>query len=189
VSRANIHRTQFWFLHYFLLHAVFVSHDDIPCTFHSTHCTMPKFSTPPLRTNILRSTNTAHTTRTIIMCVTPHNAKFSTRTHTPTFFRATPKFSARTRTPTYFCAVPQFSACTRTPTFFLVVPNFSAHSHTPTFFCAAPKFSAHTSTPTFFRRVSNFYISQDFTVHHAFLVYPPAHIHFYAHQFFVNSTT
>jgi hypothetical protein len=94
----------FWFLHYYLLRTVFVSHADIPHTFHSTRCTMPKFSTPPPRTNTLRapltklsrdniyphcartnqtplrSANTAHTTHTIIMCV--HTAHLIMCTHT-----------------------------------------------------------------------------------------------------------
>jgi hypothetical protein len=92
-------------------------------------------------------------------------------TQTPTFFRAAPKFSARTRTPTFFCTVPKFSVRTSTPMFFR----------------AMPKFSVGTNTPMFFRATPNFYISQLFNAHHAFLVRPPAHIHFYAHQFLVNS--
>jgi hypothetical protein len=90
-------------------------------------------------------------------------------------------------TPTFFHAAPKFSAHTRTPTFFRAVPKFSAHTRTLTFFRAVPKFSAHTSTPTFFRAVPNFTYHKLFTAHHAFLVRPPVHIHFYAHQFLVNS--
>jgi hypothetical protein len=35
--------------------------------------------------------------------------------------------------------------------------------------------------------VPNFSYHNLFTGHHAFLVHPPGHIHFYAHQFLVNS--
>jgi hypothetical protein len=48
-------------------------------------------------------------------------------------------------------------------------------------------FSMRTRTLTFFRTLPNSYLSQVFTVQHAFLVCPPAHIPFYAHQFLVNS--
>jgi hypothetical protein len=221
---------------------IFVSHTDIPHTFHSTCCTMPNFSMPPPHTNTLhapltklsrdniyphctrtnqtplRSANTVHTTHAIIMCVhttctllcicTLCNAKFSAHPHTnmhqnlvrvhhtPTFFRAVPKFSARTRTPTFFHTVPKFSAHTHTPTFFRAVPKFSARTHTPTFFRVVPKFSARTRTPTFFHAAPKFSACTSmpiflhitsFLLHHAFLVRPPAHIHFYAHQFLVNS--
>jgi hypothetical protein len=71
----------------------FVSHTNIPHAFHSTRCTMPKFSTPPLRNNTLRVpltklsrdniyphcartnkiplryVNIAHTTCAIFLCV------------------------------------------------------------------------------------------------------------------------
>jgi hypothetical protein len=93
VSRTNIHRAEFWFLHYYLLCTIFVSRMGIPCTFHSTRCTMPKFSMPPPCTNTLctpltklsrdniypycactdetpiRFANTTHTMDAIIMCV------------------------------------------------------------------------------------------------------------------------
>jgi hypothetical protein len=196
---ANIHRTQFWFLHYYLLHKIFVSRPDILRAFYSTCCTMTKFSTLPSHTNTLRApltkllydniflyctctnqtplryTNTAHTTRAIIMCVhtvhtllyicTPCNAKFNTCTHTPTlicvapkfnartytpiFFHAAPKFSARTRTQKIFRAVPKFSTCTNTLIFFHVAPNFSARACMPIFFCVMPKFSAPSCVDSF----------------------------------------
>jgi hypothetical protein len=91
--------------------------------------------------------------------------------HTPTFFRVVLKLSAHTSMPTFFCVVPKFSAC----------------NSTPTFFRAVPKFSVHTSTPIFFPTVSKFTYHKLFTMHHAFLVRPHAHIHVYAHQFLVNS--
>ena len=63
--------------------------------------------------------------------------------------------------------------CTPTCQYFLwittlhcIAPNFSTHSHTPLF-------STH----------HNFFIA-----HHSFLVCTPAHIHFYVHQFLMNST-
>jgi hypothetical protein len=92
-----------------------------------------------------------------------------------------------TRTPTFFRAVPKFSARTKKPLFFYAVPKFSAHTRTLTFFCAAPKFSARTNMPIYFRAVPNFTYLKIFTVHHAFLVHPPVHIHLYAHQILVNS--
>jgi hypothetical protein len=169
------------------MHAIFVSYVDILHAFHSIRCTMPKFIMPPLHTTMLhapltklshdniyphracikktpmRSTNTMHTTCTIIMFVhsactllcicTQHNAKFSVQTHTPTFFRVEKKFSARTYTQTYFCATPKFSVHTCTPTFFRAAEKFSACNWTPTFFCAVPN-----------------------------LVHAPAHQHFYISQ-------
>jgi hypothetical protein len=60
--RAPISTTQFWFLHYSLLHAIFVSCTDIPHTFHSMHCTMPEFSM------LQPHTNTLHTPLTKLSC-------------------------------------------------------------------------------------------------------------------------
>jgi len=89
----NIHGAIFLFLHHYMLRTVFVTQADIPRTFHSTRCTMSKFSTPPqctntlhvpltklLRDNIyphcvctnkipLHPVNTVHITRAIIMHV------------------------------------------------------------------------------------------------------------------------
>jgi hypothetical protein len=53
VSCAHIHRAKFWFLHYYLLRAIFVSSVDFSCAFHSTCCTMPKFSMPSPHTTTL----------------------------------------------------------------------------------------------------------------------------------------
>jgi hypothetical protein len=77
------------------------------------------------------------------------------------------------RTPIFFRAEPNFSVCTRKPIFF----------HTMSFFTAQCQILACAPARQYF--------SQDhklFTAHHAFLVCPPTHIHFYAHQFLVNST-
>jgi hypothetical protein len=82
----------------------------------------------------------------------------------------------------------KFIAWSCTPTFFRATLKFSPHTRTLTFFRAAPKFSAHTSTPIPFRAVLNFTYHKIFTAHHAFLVCPRMYIHFYAHQFLVNST-
>jgi hypothetical protein len=242
VSCSNIHYTQFWFFHYYLLHTIFVSQVDIACTLHSMCCTMPKFSMPhdaPTTTlschnlyshyvctkNIsLHFANIAHPMPSIIMylhtmhnllCLcTPHNAKFSVRTCTSTFFHVVPKFSTCTRTQTFFCAVPKFSARTHTPTFFCVVPKFSARTCTPDCLHAAPKFNAYTRMPTFFREMPKFtaHISTPiFSTRHQNLVCTPerqyfphytkfyssqnfhcasfifsVHIHFYAHRFLLN---
>jgi hypothetical protein len=237
MSHANIHRTHFWFLHYYLLRVISISLVDILHTFHSMCCTMLRFSTPPPHTNTLRTpltklsrdnicphcthTNQTHlcfanivhmmhaiishvyTTSTLLCICTLHNAKFSACTRTRTFFRATPNVNACTCTSIFFCVAPKFWAHTNTLTFFHAIPKVSVCTRTPTFFHAMPKFSAHTSTPIFSLRRQNlararahqyffvhcpiFTYHKLFTAHHAFLVRPPAHIHFYAHQFLVNS--
>jgi hypothetical protein len=87
----------------------------------------------------------------------------------------------------FFHAVSKFNAHTLTLTFFYVAPKFSAHTCTLTFFRAAPKFRACTSMPISFHIVPNFTYQKIFTIHHAFLVRSPVDIHFYAHQFLVNS--
>jgi hypothetical protein len=105
----------------------------------------------------------------------------------------------------YFC-MPNFSAHTRTPIFFAQCHSAPAHPARQYFFpampvqrqilaraparqyffaqCSAcmPNFSACVPARQYFSTYHNI-----FTVHHAFLVCPPAHIHFYAHQFLVNS--
>jgi hypothetical protein len=144
-------------LEQYLLCTFFVSRGDIPRAFHSMHYTMPKFNTPPPRTNTLRapltklsrdniypycactnqtplrSTNNVHTTHAIIMCVhTVRTLLCVCRPHNA-------KFSVCTRTPTFFRAMPKFRARTITPTFFHAVPKFSARNSTPTFFHVTPK--------------------------------------------------
>jgi hypothetical protein len=180
LSHANTHRVQFWFLHYYLLHAVFVSCSNIPCTFHYMHCTMPKFSISPLCTNTLhapltkllhdniyphctctnqtplRSTNTTHTMHAIIMCV--HTAHTLLCVCTP----CNAKFNVHTCTPIFFHAAPNFSARSHTPIFFHAVPKFITRTSTPLFFHVVPNFSARTSMPTFFPVEPNFYISHAF---------------------------
>jgi hypothetical protein len=163
VSHTNIHRVQFWFLHYYLLRAIFVSRVDISCAFHSTHCTMPEFSTPPLRTNTLCLPLTklshdniyphcAHTNQTPLLCqYWAHHACHYYVCCTP----CTPYYAYAHRT------MLIFSVCTRTPTFFMCAPNFSTHTRRQ-HFSVQPKFSARTSTPIFFRAMPNFYISQAF---------------------------
>jgi hypothetical protein len=126
----------------------------------------------------------AHNMRQYYACITqyaPCNAIFSTYNRTPIFFCATPNFSVCTRTPIFFRSVPNFSAYTSMPIFCRATPNFSVCTRMPIFFHAAPNFSACT------RMIIFFHNHKLFIVHHAFLVFPPLHIHFYAHQFLVNS--
>jgi hypothetical protein len=116
----------------------FVSRTNIPCTFYSTCCTMPKFSTPHraqihcahhslncrmtthihiacAQTKFLCALPTLRTLHASLLCVcTPHNAKFITCSCTPTFFRTMPKFSRHTCTLTFFHVAPKFSAHTCT---------------------------------------------------------------------------
>jgi hypothetical protein len=109
---------------------------------------------------------------TPLLCVCrPCNVKFIVQSYTPIFFHAAPKFSTHTRTLTFFRATLKFSV----------------HTCILTFFRATPKFSACINTPIYCRAVPNFTYHKLFTAHHAFLVQPPMHIYFYAHQFLVNS--
>jgi hypothetical protein len=200
VSRANIHHAQFWFLHYFLLCTIFVSHADILRAFHSTHCTMPNFSMLPLHTNTLHapltklshnihphcactndnplcSANTAHTTHSIIICV--HTAHTLICVCTP----CNTKFSVCTCTPTFFHATPNFSTRIYTPTFFRGLPNFS--TRTPIFFYMAPKFSARTRTTNFSVRHQNLALApagQYFSTQCQNLACAPAHQYFLYHN-------
>jgi hypothetical protein len=124
-------------------------------------------------TKFLCALPTLRTPRASLLCLcTPHNAKFRAHSYTPTFFRAEPKFSAHPRTLTFFC----------------VTPKFNAHTCTLTFFRATPKLSVRISTPIPCSAMSNFTYHKIFTAYHAYLVCPPVHIHFYAHQILVNST-
>jgi hypothetical protein len=174
VSCTNIHGAKFLFLHHYMLRTIFVMQTNIPCTFHSTCCIMPNFSTPPQCTNTLhapltkllrekiyphcvrtnqtplRSANTAHITCALIICVHTVHTLLCACT------QRNSKFIMHTLTPTFFCVAQKFSAHSRTPRFFYAMPNFSACTSTPTFFHVVPKFSAHTSTPTFFCTVPKF---------------------------------
>jgi hypothetical protein len=118
------------------LRPVFVLHADIPRAFHLTHCTMPKFSTPPPCTNTC-----------VHYLQNCHVITYTHITHAPTNF---------------LCALPIL--CTpRTPLlFFHVAPKFSAHTRTPTLSRTVSKFSLRASTPLFFRVMPNFYVSQYF---------------------------
>jgi hypothetical protein len=98
--------------------------------------------------------------------------------HITTLHRATPNLSAHT-TRQYFPCITTLHRAT---------PNLSAHTHAPNIFRALPLcttqcqiLAAHSHTPLFSTH------HKLFTVHHAFLVHTPTHIHFYAHQFLVNS--
>jgi hypothetical protein len=109
----------------------------------------------------------------------PRNAKFSNIfPRNATLHRATPNFSAHTHTNIF----------PRNATLHRATPNFSARTRTPIFFHAMPlctaqrQILAHTPAHQYFSTYHKL-----FTAHHAFLVRPPAHIHFYAHQFLVNS--
>jgi hypothetical protein len=129
---------------------------------------------------------------------TPAHQYFSCIT---TLHCATPNLSAHTHACQYFpcittlhCAMPNLSAHTHAPIFFMHyhsaprnakfkcahrVPNI--FPCIPNLYSATPNFSVHSHTPLFSTH------HKIFTVHHAFLVCTPAHIHFYVHQFLVNS--
>jgi hypothetical protein len=173
------------------------------CIIQSTSCNA-KFSTCthfPIFFHTAPNFN-AHTYTQIFFCAAPI---FSVHSSMPIFFHATPNFSVCTSMLIFFHAMPNFSAHTHRPIFFLATQNFSAHTSTPRFFHAIPNFSTRTCSPIFFHTVPNFSTCTItpiffcvmpnftyhnlFTLHHAFLVHPPAHIHFYVHQFLMNSTT
>lgn len=153
------------------LRSLFVSHADILHAFHSTHCTMPNFSMP-------------HYATTKLLCALPI---LCTPRVPLLFFHAAPKFSAHTHTPTFSAPCQKFSVHTIIPTFSRTVSRFRAHTITPLFSRPVPNFSACTRMLTCFYAVPNYYIYQAFTVQYAFLVCPHVHIHFYAHEFLVNS--
>jgi hypothetical protein len=156
VSRANMHRAQFWFLHDYPLHVIFVSRADILCAFQSTHCTMPNFRMTPTRTNTLRTqlTKLSHDN------ISPHYARTN----------QTPLCSNNTVHTTHAIKMCVYS------------------KHTLLCVCTPcnDKFSACTNMPISCRAMPNFTYHKIFTAHHAFLVCPPVHIHFYAHQFLMN---
>jgi hypothetical protein len=121
---------------------------------------------------------------TTLQCTVPNFKCAHPRTNT---FHAIPLGTAQCQilacapTREYFFA--QFHSALRS------AKVYHAHSQANIFLCNAtlhrtmPNFTTRTHTPIF----STYH--KLFIMHHAFLVCPPAHIYFYAHQFLVNSTT
>jgi hypothetical protein len=184
-----------------MLHAAFVSRIDSLCALYSTYCIMLDFSMPhyapilcahpSLNCRATTYTHIAHVATALCQYCTNHARHYYECENCTHFLcictLCNAKFSARTCTQTFFCAALKYSACTRKPLFFYAVPKFSTHTRTLTFFRVVPKFSACTSMLISCCAVPNFTYHNIFTVHHAFLVRPPVHIHLYAHQILVNS--
>jgi hypothetical protein len=175
-------------------------------TTHNTHTIIMHAHT--MHASIMR----AHTTHISIMHVplNMHRAMLNlVRTHAQEYFshittlhRATPKLSAHTHTPIFsalYHSTPQsakFKCAHPCTNIFRSLPLCTAQHQIEVrttvcqyFMClntmhhTAPNFSMRSHTPL----ISTHH--NLFTAHHAFLVCTPTHIHFYAHQFLVNSAT
>jgi hypothetical protein len=141
---------------------------------------------------------------TTLHCVAPN---FSVRTRIPIFFHAMPLYTAQrqilARAPARQCFSTQCHSALCNAKFYHVHLHVNIFPCNATLHRAVPNFSACTCTPIFFHAIplcttqrqilvcapARQYFStyhKLFTMHHAFLVCTPTHIHFYALQFLVN---
>jgi hypothetical protein len=250
VSHANIHHAKFWFLHYYLLHAIFVLCTDIPCAFHSMHCTIPNFSMPPPCTNTLHASLTKLSRDNInphcvctnkiplrsanmrtplapLLCVCApyyayahHAILYLVRAPAHQHFFAQRQNLSHAPTHQHFSVQRQILACAPAHQYFFMrrqnlvcapahqhfstwhqnLMHAPAHQHFSTwcqnlvrasalqyFFAQHQILALAPAYQYFSTQYPIFTYHKIFTVHHAFLVRPPAHIHFYVHQFPVNS--
>jgi hypothetical protein len=159
---------------------------------HTTHTII--MHAPNARTSITHAPLNMHCAMLNLVC-TSTCRYFS---HITTLHHATQNLSVQTRAPIFFAhyhVAPNLSAQIHAPIFFVHYhfasrsAKFKCTNPRANIFCALPLCTAQRQILACIAMHPYFpHITSFFTVHHAFLVHTPTHIHFYAHQFPMNST-